>query len=171
MKITVYRQDGQRATLRDREGFERAGWRVEGKLREKGITLSSVGRMTAKLKEKLENAGWSVWEQGEKNPKAIKRSTIKVKKQAKAKAEKKAAAWFQDHRLVTKARILKRKLPDAFVEVGTIAAIEYESNKFDGEERLYRHDVTKKRKLYLSTDGSTLVVHPPFKITKRGIEG
>jgi len=88
-----------------------------------------------------------------------------------AKATKKAQAWYGKENLVTNAS--RVSIPDSLelVEVGTILAIEYESKKFDGRSRAYRHDVTKKRTLYISTDGTVLVIKPGFKITKRGIEG
>lgn len=84
----------------------------------------------------------------------------------------KALAWFGDENLLTEPRILKNyEAPQAAVEIGEIVAIEYDSNKFDGVSRIYRHDATRKRKLFISPDGATLIVWPPFKITKRGIEG
>ena len=87
------------------------------------------------------------------------------------KAEKKAAAWFQRENLTTGARTIR--LPDTVeaVEIGRIVAIEYESDKYDGKKRIWRHEVTQKRDLHVSTDGKVLVVLPGFKITKRGIEG
>lgn len=86
-------------------------------------------------------------------------------------AEKKAAAWYGNENLVTPAKKKKWTPPVEFVDVGTVEAIEYESDKFDGKARLYRHDVTKKRRMLISLDGSTIVFDPPFRITKRGIEG
>jgi len=88
---------------------------------------------------------------------------------AAKRVEKKAGAWNQ--RKPTKAKSLE--IPDVLeaVEVGTIVAIEYRSTKFDGKPRIWRHEVTKPRKLFISTDGRVLVVLPGFKITKRGIEG
>lgn len=84
----------------------------------------------------------------------------------------KALAWFGDENLTTEPKILKSyNAPEAVVEIGQFVAIEYESNKFDGKPRIYRHDVTRHRKLFISPDGSTIIVWPPFKITKRGIEG
>lgn len=91
---------------------------------------------------------------------------------AARRAHAKAAAFYGRDSLTTPPKKLKGyDFPEAFVEVGTITAIEYDSHKFDGRTRTYRHDVTAKRKLYLSVDGSTMVVWPPFKVTKRGIEG
>jgi hypothetical protein len=87
------------------------------------------------------------------------------------KAVKKAKAWNQREDLVTKPRPIKISDDLEFVEIGPILAIEYESNKYDGKNRAYRHDVTKKRTLHVSTDGTVLIVKPGFKITKRGIEG
>jgi len=87
------------------------------------------------------------------------------------KAEKKAKDWYQDPALVTKPEKVSYKAPTALVDIGCIVAIEYSSDKFDGTTRTYRHDVTKIRRLFLSPDGSTMVIDPPFKITKRGIEG
>ena len=90
---------------------------------------------------------------------------------AKAKAEKKAKAWFGKESLVTKAQEIDWTPPESAVHIGQFVAIEYLSDKFDGTKRIYRHDVTKVRQMLLSPDGSTIIVDPPFKITKRGIEG
>lgn len=87
------------------------------------------------------------------------------------KAEKKALAWYGKDTLTTEARKIKIADNLGFVEVGQIVAIEYESTKFDGKTRIYRHDVTGRRALHISTDGQVLIVKPGFKITKRGIEG
>lgn len=92
-------------------------------------------------------------------------------KSAERIATDKARAWFGRDDLVTAAEIMDWDPPEAMVQIGTIAAIEYESDKFDGEMRLYRHDVTMQRRMMISPDGSTIVVDPPFRITKRGIEG
>lgn len=91
---------------------------------------------------------------------------------AAAKALKKARDFFGNDDLVTEPRRLKTyRPPEAFVDVGLFVAIEYDSEKFDGEPRIYRHDITKKRRLLISVDGSTIIVDPPLKLTKRGIEG
>ncbi len=89
----------------------------------------------------------------------------------RAKAEKKARAWFGKNSLVTKAQEIDWTPPESAVHIGQFIAIEYLSDKFDGVKRIYRHDVTKVRQMLLSPDGSTIIVDPPFKITKRGIEG
>lgn len=87
-------------------------------------------------------------------------------------ATKKALAWFRRPELVTAPEVLKGyTAPEAVVEIGEILAIEYRSDKFDGVSRDYRHDVTKHRRLFLSPDGGTIVVWPPFRVTTRGIEG
>ncbi len=88
-----------------------------------------------------------------------------------AKAEKKAKAWYQMERLETGAKTIN--LPDTVeaVEIGQIVSITYESDKYDGRKRLWKHDVTGDRTLHISTDGKVLVVLPGFKVTKRGIEG
>jgi len=88
---------------------------------------------------------------------------------AEAKAEKKAAAWFQ--REPSEARRIKLPATVEAVEVGRIVAIEYESDKYDGKRRVWRHESTKPRELHISTDGKVMVILPGFKITKRGIEG
>ena len=87
------------------------------------------------------------------------------------KARKKAAAWYQKKNLETGSRTIN--LPDTVeaVEVGRIVSITYESDKYDGRKRLWKHDVTGNRTLHISTDGKVLVVLPGFKVTKRGIEG
>lgn len=94
--------------------------------------------------------------------------------QRKAAADllKKARAFYGSDELTTVPRPLKGyKAPEAFVELGDMVALEYDSNKFDGKGRIYRHDATHKRRLLMSLDGSTIIVWPPFKLTKRGIEG
>jgi DNA-binding transcriptional ArsR family regulator len=88
-----------------------------------------------------------------------------------AKATKKAIDWNQNKKLVTPPKPLKIADNLEFLTIGDIVAIEYESNKFDGKKRVYRHDVTKNRTMSISTDGSVIIVKPGFKITKRGIEG
>ncbi len=96
---------------------------------------------------------------------------------------KKAKAWYGKDELATDLQVLADYKPPliqdpetgevglALVEIGTLTALEYESDKYDGKPRLWRHDVTSKHRLFLSPDGSTLVVWPPFRMTKRGIEG
>jgi hypothetical protein len=86
-------------------------------------------------------------------------------------ATAKAFAWFGREDLLTAAETLDWTPPQSAVEIGLIEAIEYASDKFDGTMRSYRHDVVKPRRMFLSPDGSTIVVLPPFKVTKRGIEG
>jgi hypothetical protein len=87
-------------------------------------------------------------------------------------ALKKASAFFGREDLVTQARELKGyEAPTACVEIGNLIALEYDSPKFDGKSRIYRHETTKKRKMLISLDGSTIIIWPPLKVTKRGIEG
>lgn len=90
-----------------------------------------------------------------------------------AVAEKRAANWNQNDRLDTKARRIRVEMPEAFVEAGEIVAIEYRSRKYDGRSKVWRHEVTGKRELHIgqSKDATVMVIRPPFKITKRGIEG
>lgn len=92
-------------------------------------------------------------------------------KSAERKAIDKARAWFRDSSLITNPEEMPYTPPESVVLVGEIVAIEYASDKFDGTMRVYRHDVTGHRNLMISPDGGTLIVHPPFKITTRGIEG
>ena len=89
----------------------------------------------------------------------------------RARAEKKARAWYGKESLVTAAQEIDWTPPESAVHIGQMVAIEYLSDKFDGTKRIYRHDVTKVRQMLLSPDGSTIIIDPPFKITKRGIEG
>ena len=88
-----------------------------------------------------------------------------------SKAIKKARAWNGRESLVTEPKKVKVADTHEFVEIGPIVAIEYESNKFDGTKRVYRHEVTKRRIMHLSTDGEVILIKPGFKVTKRGIEG
>ena len=88
------------------------------------------------------------------------------------KALEKARAFYGNDNLTTEPKALKSYVPPvAFVDVGIGVAIEYDSDKFDGKYRIYRHEFTKKRRLLISTDGSTIIIDPPLKLTKRGIEG
>ena len=95
-----------------------------------------------------------------------KKATIAA---AKKRVEKKAEAWNQ--KPATRAKT--RSIPDVLeaVEVGELVAVEYRSSKYDGKTRVWRHEATKKQKLYISRDGKVFVIVPGFKITKRGIEG
>lgn len=92
--------------------------------------------------------------------------------EAARKSRQAAERWYGEPELVNATKILRaHKFPKAFLDAGRITAIEYESDKFDGSPRIYRHEVTKKRRLIISSDGSTILIDPPFRITKRGIEG
>jgi hypothetical protein len=83
-----------------------------------------------------------------------------------------AAAFYGRDDLVTKPRKLRGfKMPNAFVDIGDFVAIEYDSDKFDGKARIYRHEGEVKRRMLLSKDGSTAIFVPPFGLTKKGIEG
>lgn len=92
-------------------------------------------------------------------------------RKAAAASRKKAIAWFRRADLVDDTQALTWEPPVSFVDIGHIEAIEYTSNKFDDKNRLYRHEVTQKRRLLLSTDGTCLLIFPPFRVTTRGIEG
>jgi hypothetical protein len=138
--------------------------------------------MSAK-KLKFGSQEWRAKYNPKKGTKAKPKATKKIKKpienpeygdHAKVEREalKKAGAFFGPDGPKTPAKPLRGYVaPQAAVEIGELVAIEYDSRKFDGTARVYRHDVTTKRKLYVSVDGSTLIVWPPLKITKRGIEG
>jgi stress-induced morphogen len=107
-----------------------------------------------------------------KKPAPAKKKAAPAKKlNVKAQAEKKARAWFGSDALMTKAQVINWTPPASAIHIGQFVAIEYLSDKFDGTKRIYRHQVTKVRQMLLSPDGSTIIVDPPFKVTKRGIEG
>jgi hypothetical protein len=94
------------------------------------------------------------------------------KDKAKKIAAKKAKAFYGAEELATNPQELKGYVaPESFVDLGEIVALEYACDKFDGQERTWRHEITKRRRLFVSVDGSTIVIDPPLKITKRGIEG
>lgn len=93
-------------------------------------------------------------------------------RKAAALALKKARAFFDNDNLVTEPQRLKAyKPPQAYVDIGDFIAIEYDSHKFDGKQRIYRHESQSKKRCLLSVDGSTMIFDPPLKLTKRGIEG
>lgn len=91
---------------------------------------------------------------------------------AAQKAIQKASAFYDNPKLVTAAKVLKGyRPPKAFVDIGEFISIEYDSAKFDGRKRIYHHETEVKRKCLLSIDGSTMVFVPPFRVTRKGIEG
>ncbi len=86
-------------------------------------------------------------------------------------ALKKAAAWYQDERLVDGVKTIRLPQTVEAVEVGKLISITYESDKYDGKKRLWKHDVTGDKTLHISADGKVLVVLPGFQVTKQGIKG
>lgn len=121
------------------------------------------------------------WKRGHWRPKTANPSPGEMKHGPHASADQRiaerdaleaATAFYGSEALATKPRKLKGyKLPKAFVDVGDFVALEYDSDKFDGKARIYRHEGEVKRKVLLSVDGSTAVFTPPFNLTSRGIEG
>jgi transcriptional regulator with XRE-family HTH domain len=83
----------------------------------------------------------------------------------------KAKDWFGLDSLLTEPELVAWTPPEAAVLIGRLVAVEYFSDKFDGKGRVYRHDLDRPRDLAISVDGGTLMIFPPLKITKRGIEG
>lgn len=131
------------------------------------ILASSRPTFNAAMVERWRNMGFDIGPA----PVRLRDGLVKNPSADVARATKKAHDWFRRADLVTAPEMVNWTPPKAAVHVGQILAIEYASDKFDGEDRAYRHEVTKHRELYLSPDGSTLIVDPPFKITTRGIEG
>lgn len=86
-------------------------------------------------------------------------------------AIEKAKKWFGRDDLITEPEEIQWTPPEAMVHIGSLVALEYESDKFDGKSRIYRHDSEQNHDLYLSPDGKTIVVNPGFTVTERGIEG
>lgn len=86
-------------------------------------------------------------------------------------ALKKAAAWYQDENLVDGVKTIRLPHTVEAVEVGKLISITYESDKYDGKKRLWKHDVTGDKTLHISADGKVLVVLPGFQVTKQGIKG
>lgn len=83
----------------------------------------------------------------------------------------KAKDWFGLDSLLTEPEQLAWTPPAAAVLIGRLVAIEYASDKYDGKERVYRHDLDHPRDLAISIDGSTMIVTPALRVTKRGLEG
>lgn len=127
-----------------------------------GTLLASSGRLSEHIGQTIKPARG----RAKKNP------GYGENREVERKALAKARDWFGDDALVSEPKPLRAfEGPMAAVEIGQIIAIEYLSFKFDGKNRVYRHEFTKKRKLYVAIDGSLMAVQPPFKVTKRGIEG
>lgn len=155
-------------------------------VKEIAATLPQFHRLTVEkaMKElwsagkirQIKNAKGIHWRPMVKNPSPGERkhgphATADQRKE-EAAALKKARAFYGNDDLVTVPRVLKSyKAPSAFVDIGDAVALVYGSDKFDGEYRVYEHEVTKKRRMLISVDGSTIVFDPPLKLTKRGIEG
>lgn len=196
--VKIAREDGGIFTFHDVDAFEALGWKVEGAgsvsarpgaaalrgvaplhfnpapLGPNGTAraLVLIGPINRETVMGLRRDGFDVTSA----PKRLK--TVKnpggygSHRDLERAAERKAADWYQDDSLVTKAKPLRGyEAPNAAIEVGDMVAIEYSSKKFDGVTKTYRHEATKKRKMLISLDGSTIIVWPPFKVTKRGIEG
>ena len=83
----------------------------------------------------------------------------------------KAAEWFRDPALLTDPETINWTPPKAAMQIGQLVAIEYLSDKFDGVERIYRHEFDHLRDMAVSPDGRTIIIIPGLKITTRGIEG
>lgn len=86
-------------------------------------------------------------------------------------ALKKAAAWYQKESLLDGVQTIKLPHTVEAVKIGRIVSITYESDKYDGRKRLWKHDVTGHKELHISADGKVLVVLPGFQVTKQGIKG
>jgi hypothetical protein len=83
----------------------------------------------------------------------------------------KAKDWFGDDSLLTPPELVDYQAPKAAVQIGRLVAIEYESDKFDGKSRIYRHECDHAHELAVSIDGKTFIVFPPLRVTRRGLEG
>jgi len=86
-------------------------------------------------------------------------------------ALKKAGAWYQKESLVDGVETIRLPHTVEAVRIGKIISITYESDKYDGHKRLWKHDVTGDKDLHISADGKVLVVLPGFQVTKQGIKG
>ena len=86
-------------------------------------------------------------------------------------ALKKAGAWYQKESLVDGVETIRLPHTVEAVKIGKIISITYESDKYDGRKRLWKHDVTGDKDLHISADGKVLVVLPGFQVTKQGIKG
>jgi len=107
-------------------------------------------------------------------PKAIREGKMQMNPGSpgtETQAIAKAREWFGRDDLVTEPESLPWTPPQAAVEIGQLVAIEYASDKWTGKEVIYRHEFEEERRMAISLDGTTIVVFPPFRITKRGIEG
>ena len=86
-------------------------------------------------------------------------------------AMKKAAAWYQKESLLDGVETIRLPHTVEAVRIGKLISITYESDKYDGRKRLWKHDVTGDKDLHISADGKVLVVLPGFQVTKQGIKG
>jgi len=66
-----------------------------------------------------------------------------------------------------------RTIPSTLVQLGELVEVVYESDKWDGERRLYAHETSKPRpKLCTGPDGEGFyIVGGRMKVTPRGIVG
>jgi len=88
-----------------------------------------------------------------------------------ATALKKAKAWYQKESLVDGVQTIRLPHTVEAVKIGKLISLTYESEKYDGRKRLWKHDVTGDKDLHISADGKVLVVLPGFVVTSQGIKG
>lgn len=68
-------------------------------------------------------------------------------------------------------------IPDKFIHIGKAVSLIYESDKFDGKPRLYKHDFKKHGNVLAKPEGKSgfsdliLMTNLKFKIKKEGITG
>jgi len=193
--VKISRADGGLFSFDDVDKFEDLGWKVTGASSvaarpgsvrlpgEPGGTVRNpapfgehgtaraivlLGSVTMSTIKSLQRDGYDV----SAAPKRLREAVTTNPGNPHKDAERKAAAFYGAPELATAPRELRKyKTPEAYIHIGKMAAIEYDCDKYDGKPRIWRHESTRERNLYISIDGSTLVIDPPFRITKRGIEG
>jgi hypothetical protein len=63
------------------------------------------------------------------------------------------------------------KMPNVVAYLGELRALEYDSDKFDGKRRRYRHEFKRPRPTVVADEtGQLWIVGGGYKITERGIE-
>jgi hypothetical protein len=102
-----------------------------------------------------------------------------ARKKTKAKKTRTAEKQYRDfhHKTGHKTITDVLDIPEKFVHIGKAVSLIYESDKFDGKKRLYKHDFKKHGNILAKPEGANgfsdliLMNNLKFKIKKEGITG
>lgn len=102
-----------------------------------------------------------------------------ARKKTAAKKQRSPEKQYKDfhHKTGHKSITDTIDIPDKFIHIGKAVSLIYESDKFDGKPRLYKHDFKKHGNILAKPEGKSgfsdliLMNNLKFKIKKEGITG